>query len=348
MAFPINCEVKVTVEDDENPTLDCPADFTFNLQGGECSETITFNEPEIMDNCGAEVAAQLPNICDNSLAATNNWNIQCTGATTGITMAMDMSGFGSVALGQVCFLQANPFWAASPTIEINIYDDQGIVPFNEGPQAPLYTETQPFAAAPLGTVFCFDLAQPLVIDAAVNQLYIEIVWVSPTAGLFTGGPAFSASCDGLSTAAAVTASQNTYISCSTTGVPGSGALFGTLAALGFPRGPAVNVVFESAVLKSETQLLTLSSQEDQPPWTSLQELDRWLLSGTQSPQDLQQSPPLKIIDTSSTQAHTLLFTERHPMQLKASNLDNLFSMNTYQKILLLVQTSSLTCGMLAK
>jgi hypothetical protein len=109
VAFPINCEVKVTVEDDENPTLDCPADFTFNLQGGECSETITFNEPEIMDNCGAEVAAQLPNICDNSLAATNNWNIQCTGATTGITMAMDMSGFGSVALGQVCFLQANPF-----------------------------------------------------------------------------------------------------------------------------------------------------------------------------------------------------------------------------------------------
>jgi hypothetical protein len=49
------CQQKVTVTDDENPTIaDCPGDITVNADAGSCSAVVTWTPPSADDNCGVQ------------------------------------------------------------------------------------------------------------------------------------------------------------------------------------------------------------------------------------------------------------------------------------------------------
>jgi hypothetical protein len=53
------CNFKVTVEDDENPTISCPADITVNAPVGTCSATVNFTVTG-SDNCSAPTIVSSP------------------------------------------------------------------------------------------------------------------------------------------------------------------------------------------------------------------------------------------------------------------------------------------------
>ncbi|MCF8464392.1 MAG: HYR domain-containing protein [Flavobacteriales bacterium] len=46
-----NCSFIVTVIDNEEPTLTCPADFTVSNDPGQCGAVATYNLPTVVDNC---------------------------------------------------------------------------------------------------------------------------------------------------------------------------------------------------------------------------------------------------------------------------------------------------------
>jgi len=47
-----DCVFDVTVNDDENPTITCPADITINADAGDCTAYVTVPAPVTGDNCG--------------------------------------------------------------------------------------------------------------------------------------------------------------------------------------------------------------------------------------------------------------------------------------------------------
>lgn len=48
------CTYNIIVEDDEAPEIICPADFSFEIPGGECSTLINYPDPTVNDNCPGE------------------------------------------------------------------------------------------------------------------------------------------------------------------------------------------------------------------------------------------------------------------------------------------------------
>ncbi len=45
------CTFTVTVEDDEDPVITCPADIAISIPGGDCTTTLTYPDPTVTDNC---------------------------------------------------------------------------------------------------------------------------------------------------------------------------------------------------------------------------------------------------------------------------------------------------------
>ncbi|MEM7104163.1 MAG: HYR domain-containing protein [Bacteroidota bacterium] len=69
------CSFAVTVNDTEDPTINCPADITVNNDPGNCSAVITYSLTNINDNCPGFTVAQtsgLPNGLAHPVGTTTN------------------------------------------------------------------------------------------------------------------------------------------------------------------------------------------------------------------------------------------------------------------------------------
>ena len=54
----VTCTTVITIEDNELPTIICPADITANTDAGQCYATVTFATPVAFDNCGIDSIVQ--------------------------------------------------------------------------------------------------------------------------------------------------------------------------------------------------------------------------------------------------------------------------------------------------
>jgi len=54
----VTCTTVITIEDNELPTIICPADITANTDAGQCYATVTFATPVAFDNCGIDSVVQ--------------------------------------------------------------------------------------------------------------------------------------------------------------------------------------------------------------------------------------------------------------------------------------------------
>ena len=228
MSFPISCDVCVTVEDNEAPVLDCPSDFTFNLQGGECEQIYDY-EITVTDNCPVG-EIELPGTTFGSIGNCpgSGFTLACPINLTSQVQEIDISGFPATApvrIDEGCFMFDNAAWGISEGL-INFY----IAP--AGAQAaqtppPCYETATPVATSGLvdlsgfanQTEVClpvFDMnGDPFLIQPGTPGLYME------ARALTTGSFTFNGQeCNGI-----VADGTNTFL-CSTNCGDGWFAQFG--------------------------------------------------------------------------------------------------------------------------
>lgn len=230
MAFPINCEVCVTVVDDEAPVLDCPRDITFNLQGGEC-EVIYDYEVNVTDNCPSMAGGQLPGATFGSIGnCPGQGNTLSCGATqTSQVQEMNISSFPpaqDVRIDEGCFIFDNTAWGQTMAT-VNFYIAPAGAQAAQSPMPCALTAT-PVATSGLVDVTMFANApgeeacipvftpsgDPLIIVPGTPGLYMEVLTVG-------GGIAFNGqSCNGITSNG-----TNTYL-CSAACGSGYFAQFG--------------------------------------------------------------------------------------------------------------------------
>ncbi|MCB0530517.1 MAG: HYR domain-containing protein, partial [Saprospiraceae bacterium] len=71
----ISCSFTVTVNDTQNPTIACPADFTVSNDAGQCSAVVLYEIPLGSDNCPGAATAQTGGLGSGSafpIGATTN------------------------------------------------------------------------------------------------------------------------------------------------------------------------------------------------------------------------------------------------------------------------------------
>ncbi|UKN00093.1 HYR domain-containing protein [Paracrocinitomix mangrovi] len=61
------CSFNVTVIDNENPTITCPADITVNNDPGICGATVTYTAPVGLDNCPGSTTTMIAGLASGSL-----------------------------------------------------------------------------------------------------------------------------------------------------------------------------------------------------------------------------------------------------------------------------------------
>lgn len=189
MDFPINCEVKVTVEDTEPPVLTCPGDFTFNLQGGECEQIYDY-EVLVSDNCPTgeqEITGTFGSIGN---CPGQGSTLSCGGFQTSQVQEFDISGFptgADVQINEGCFIFDNTAWGQTMAT-VNFYEAPAGAQAAQSPMPCILTAT-PVATSGLvdvtmfatnpGEEACIPVFTPsgdpyLVTDAAPG-LYMEVV-----------------------------------------------------------------------------------------------------------------------------------------------------------------------------
>ncbi|MBK8555546.1 MAG: HYR domain-containing protein [Lewinellaceae bacterium] len=94
-----SCSFTVTVEDNEAPVIECPADIAVVNDLGECGAVVEFDDPEVTDNCGVILGTPVPASFEYT-GAEQTWTVPA-----GVTSIMvDMSG----AAGGEANLAGNP------------------------------------------------------------------------------------------------------------------------------------------------------------------------------------------------------------------------------------------------
>lgn len=192
MSFPINCEVCVTVVDDEAPVLDCPRDFTFNLQGGEC-EVIYDYEVNVTDNCpSGEI--ELPGATFGSIGNCpgQGSTLSCGATQTSQVQELDISAFPASAPVQInegCFIFDNSAWGQTMAT-VNFYIAPAGATAAQAPMPCVMTATPVatsglvdvtmFASSP-GEEACIPVftpaGEPFVIQPGAPGLYMEVLTV---------------------------------------------------------------------------------------------------------------------------------------------------------------------------
>ena len=170
---PIQCQVSVTVVDGEAPTINCPGDATYNLQGGECAEILTF-DVSASDNCPAASFAVNGPFCDPCADPTGGSALACSAGPNSIIQAIDLSGItGTNFLSGVCFNQET--FGTTTALTVNVYCDEGIVPFQGGPQAPIYSEDFTLSNGNNGSCVCLDFTGMAVLPSNCSTVWVEFV-----------------------------------------------------------------------------------------------------------------------------------------------------------------------------
>jgi hypothetical protein len=81
-----NCSINITVTDNQNPSLTCPANVTTGTDNGVCTATLTIPSPIANDNCAIASVT-------NSITGTNNASgVYSIGTTTIVWTATDIHG----------------------------------------------------------------------------------------------------------------------------------------------------------------------------------------------------------------------------------------------------------------
>ena len=213
-SFPIDCEVKVTVEDVEPPVLTCPGDFTFNLQGGECEQIYDY-EVLVSDNCPVgeqEITGTFGSIgnCPGQGAT-----LSCGGFQTSQVQEFDISGFptgADVQINEGCFIFDNTAWGQTMAT-VNFYEAPAGATAAHTAMPCILTAT-PVATSGLVdvTVFAtnpgeeacipvFDMnGDPYLVTDASPGLYMEVLTVG--GAISWNGPA----CNGITSTGG-----NTYL-----------------------------------------------------------------------------------------------------------------------------------------
>lgn len=192
MAFPITCEVCVTVVDDEAPVLDCPRDFTFNLQGGEC-EVIYDYEVNVTDNCPTG-EIELPGATFGSIGNCpgQGSTLSCGATQTSQVQELDISAFPASAPVQInegCFIFDNSAWGQTMAT-VNFYIAPAGATAAQAPMPCVMTATPVatsglvdvtmFASSP-GEEACIPVftpaGEPFVIQPGAPGLYMEVLTV---------------------------------------------------------------------------------------------------------------------------------------------------------------------------
>jgi len=78
------CTFNVIVEDDEDPTIACPADLVLSIPDGNCSTQITYPDPAIGDNC--------PGVSFNVISGPSSGDVIAAGNYTVELEAIDAAG----------------------------------------------------------------------------------------------------------------------------------------------------------------------------------------------------------------------------------------------------------------
>ena len=215
MSFPIICEVCVIVEDNEAPTLNCPGDFTFNLQGGECEQIYDF-EVTLSDNCPLE-GEELPGSVFGSLGncGGSGSSLACGLGTQGIVQEIDISALPmtEVTITDGCFVFDNAAWGNTMGT-VNFYMEPAGATAAHAPM-PCFSNNTPVATSGLqdfialgattGNEICVPVfvpgtMDPFVLPVGAPGLYMEVVNTG------TGGNCvyMNTTCNGLSFGGAAT------------------------------------------------------------------------------------------------------------------------------------------------
>ncbi len=129
MSFPVSCKFDVTVCDMEAPTLTCPGDFTFNLQGGECCQKYDF-EVITSDNCPGPPSSVVGPFCDPCADPSGGSALACGAGPNAILQVISgvEEGF---SLTEVCYNQET--FGTTTTAVVNVYCYDGVtIPFDDG------------------------------------------------------------------------------------------------------------------------------------------------------------------------------------------------------------------------
>jgi len=240
MSFPLSCKFDVTVNDMEAPTLTCPGDFTFNLQGGECCQKYEF-EIVALDNCPATSSSLTGPFCDPCADPTGGSALACGAGPNGIIQILDGTTPGDF-LTEVCYNQET--FGTTTTAVINVYCYDGVtVPFDDGAGTfvPFATLPVTLDAADNGSCVCFDFLDPTTmvyptLPAGCTSVAIEVF---NAVGRSVQTPP---ACDG-STATGM----NTFIVAPACGL----AAPGTLTSIGFALDASYLASFIAAELEAE-------------------------------------------------------------------------------------------------
>ncbi len=122
MSMEIGCKSTITVNDTEPPMLECPGDFTFNLQSGEC--TVVYNYDVVAtDNCGF----QTPDMdIDGTFGSLANCpgagsTLSCGAGQTSQIQEIDISALpDEFVLTDGCFVFDNTAWGQTMAT-VNFY-----------------------------------------------------------------------------------------------------------------------------------------------------------------------------------------------------------------------------------
>ncbi len=215
VTFPISCEVKVTVVDDEAPTLTCPGDFTFNLQGGECEQIYDFEVIET-DNC-PQGGGELPGAVFGSIGNCpgQGSTLSCGATQTSQVQEMDISGFpptADVQINEGCFIFDNTAWGQTMAT-VNFYIAPAGATAAHAPMPCILTaspvatsglvDVTMFASAP-GEEACIPvldlMGNPFIVSPGTPGLYMEVLTVG--GAIAWNGPM----CNGITSTGA-----NTYL-----------------------------------------------------------------------------------------------------------------------------------------
>ncbi len=208
MSFPINCEVCVTVNDDEPPMLTCPGDFTFNLQGGECEQIYDY-EVLVTDNCPTG-EQELPGGAFGSIGNCpgTGASLACGLGTIGQVQEMDISQFPNapVQINEGCFIFDNASWG-NTMAQVNFY----VLPAGRtasNTPLPCFGTDTPVATSGLVDVTMFANAggeeacipvfevgtgDPFVLPPGSPGLYLEVINAGSGGHCVFNGP----SCNGI-------------------------------------------------------------------------------------------------------------------------------------------------------
>jgi len=175
--IPLQCKTIVTVEDNEPPTLTCPGDFTFNLQGGECCQLVSY---EVLgdDNCmlGFNLNDQTSianSFCDPCEDPSGGSALACSGGSNSVITIISGVTPGT-GITEVCFNQET--FGTSTSVTVNVYCYDGVnIPFEDGAGTfvPFVTETFPLVNANNGACVCLEFAMPVAVPAGCTDIAVE-------------------------------------------------------------------------------------------------------------------------------------------------------------------------------